>query len=105
MSKVGLLTAQCSLLIAQKFSVTMSALGRIRRRESPLELRVCPLATGEVTTSGSENIPQLPNHKVKIKKQGQFTKVTPTSVGSSVHLEWGLSLRFCGLKSAFRSAS
>ena len=71
MSKVGLLTAQCSLLIAQKFSVTMSALGRIRRRESPLELRVCPLATGEVTTSGSENIPQLPNHKVKIKKQGQ----------------------------------
>jgi hypothetical protein len=61
------------MLIAHRsnVSVTMSALGRIRRRESPLELRVCPLATGEVTTSGSGNIPQLPNHKVKIKKQGQ----------------------------------
>jgi len=29
------------------------------------------LATGEVTTSGSENIPQLPHHKVRIKKAGQ----------------------------------
>ena len=29
------------------------------------------MATGEVTTSGSENIPQLPHHKVKIKKAGQ----------------------------------
>ena len=34
-------------------------------------MRVYPLATGEVTTSGSQNIPQLPNHKVRIKKQGQ----------------------------------
>ena len=29
------------------------------------------MATGEVTASGSQNIPQLPNHKVKIKKAGQ----------------------------------
>jgi hypothetical protein len=29
------------------------------------------LATSEVATSGSENIQQLPNHKVKIKKAGQ----------------------------------
>jgi hypothetical protein len=34
-------------------------------------MRVCPLATGEVTASSSQNIPQLPNHKVKIKKAGQ----------------------------------
>ena len=54
-----------------KVSVTMSPLGRIRRRESPLELRVCPLATGEVTTSNTQNVPQLPNHKVKVKKAGQ----------------------------------
>ena len=33
--------------------------------------RVCPLATSEVTSSGSENIPQLPKHKVKVKKAGQ----------------------------------
>ena len=29
------------------------------------------LATGEITTSGIKNVPQLPNHKVKIKKTGQ----------------------------------
>ena len=29
------------------------------------------MATGEVTTSGSPNAPQLPNHKVKVKKAGQ----------------------------------
>jgi len=29
------------------------------------------LATGEVTASNSQNIPQLPHHKVKIKKAGQ----------------------------------
>ena len=29
------------------------------------------LATGEVTASNSQNIPQLPKHKVKIKKAGQ----------------------------------
>lgn len=29
------------------------------------------MATSEVTTSGTENVPQLPNHKVKIKKAGQ----------------------------------
>ena len=29
------------------------------------------MATGEVTTSGTQNIPQLPNHKVKVKKAGQ----------------------------------
>ena len=29
------------------------------------------MATGEVTTSGTQNVPQLPNHKVKIKKAGQ----------------------------------
>jgi hypothetical protein len=29
------------------------------------------LATSEVTTSGSQNVPQLPNHKVKVKKAGQ----------------------------------
>jgi hypothetical protein len=30
-----------------------------------------PLATGEVTTSNTQNVPQLPNHKVKVKKAGQ----------------------------------
>ena len=29
------------------------------------------MATGEVIPSGTQNIPQLPNHKVKIKKAGQ----------------------------------
>ena len=29
------------------------------------------MATGEVTPSGTQNVPQLPNHKVKIKKAGQ----------------------------------
>jgi hypothetical protein len=29
------------------------------------------LATSEVTSSASQNVPQLPNHKVKIKKAGQ----------------------------------
>lgn len=29
------------------------------------------MATGEVATSGSENIPQLPHHKLKVKKDGQ----------------------------------
>jgi len=38
---------------------------------APLQRGVRPLATGEVTTSGSENIQQLPHHKVKIKKAGQ----------------------------------
>jgi hypothetical protein len=34
-------------------------------------MRVCALATGEVTTTGSPDVPQLTNHKVKVKKQGQ----------------------------------
>jgi len=29
------------------------------------------LATSELTSSSSENIPQLPKHKVKVKKAGQ----------------------------------
>jgi len=29
------------------------------------------LATGEVTDTGSPDVPQLQNHKVKIKKEGQ----------------------------------
>ena len=29
------------------------------------------MATGEVTPSGTQNIPQLPNHTVKIKRSGQ----------------------------------
>ena len=29
------------------------------------------MATGEVTTASTQNVPQLPNHKVKIKKAGQ----------------------------------
>lgn len=29
------------------------------------------MATSEVTTSGTESVAQLPNHKVKIKKAGQ----------------------------------
>ena len=29
------------------------------------------MATGEITTSGTRTPPQLPNHKVKIKKLGQ----------------------------------
>ncbi len=29
------------------------------------------MATGEVTTSDTQNVPQLPNHKVKVKKAGQ----------------------------------
>jgi len=34
-------------------------------------MRVSPLATGEVTTSGTQTPPQLPHHKVKTKKAGQ----------------------------------
>jgi hypothetical protein len=33
--------------------------------------RVSALATSEVTTSDSQSVPQLPNHKVKVKKAGQ----------------------------------
>ncbi len=33
--------------------------------------RASPLATGEITTSGTQTPPQLPHHKVKIKKAGQ----------------------------------
>jgi hypothetical protein len=29
------------------------------------------LATSEVTASNSQNVPQLPNHKLKVKKAGQ----------------------------------
>lgn len=29
------------------------------------------MATGEVTTSGTQSVQQLPNHKVKVKKTGQ----------------------------------
>ena len=29
------------------------------------------MATGEVTTSSTPNVPQLPHHKVKVKKLGQ----------------------------------
>ena len=29
------------------------------------------MATSEVAASGSQNVPQLPNHKVKVKKAGQ----------------------------------
>lgn len=53
----------------------MSALSRIRRPlfglKAAARTRVCPLATGEVTTTGSHDVPQLQNHKVKIKKEGQ----------------------------------
>ncbi len=42
---------------------------------APRERGGRPLATGEVTTSGSssveQNVQQLPNHKVKVKKAGQ----------------------------------
>jgi hypothetical protein len=38
---------------------------------TPLESGAHSLATGEVTTSGSHDVPQLPNHKVKVKKAGQ----------------------------------
>jgi hypothetical protein len=30
-----------------------------------------PLATGAATTSGSPDVPQLPHHRIKIKKAGQ----------------------------------
>jgi hypothetical protein len=39
--------------------------------ESAARTRVSPLATGEITTSGTQTPPQLPHHKVKIKKNGQ----------------------------------
>ena len=38
---------------------------------SAARTRVSPLATGEMTTSGTHTPPQLPHHKVKIKKNGQ----------------------------------
>src|SRR5262252_5400813 len=34
-------------------------------------MRVCPLATGEVTPTVSSDVRQLSNHKVKVKKAGQ----------------------------------
>jgi hypothetical protein len=33
--------------------------------------RVPALATSEVSTSSTQNVPQLPKHKVKVKKAGQ----------------------------------
>src|SRR5262249_7213142 len=36
-----------------------------------IETRSTLLATGEVTTSGTENVQQLTHHKVKVKKAGQ----------------------------------
>lgn len=39
--------------------------------ERAARTRVSPLATGEVATSGSHSVPQLPNHKLKVKKAGQ----------------------------------
>ena len=62
------LTAHCSLL--KRFGYNERIRPNLAARVAA-RTRVCPLATGEVTTSGSQNIPQLPNHKVKIKKQGQ----------------------------------
>jgi hypothetical protein len=38
---------------------------------SAARTRVSPLATGEMTTSDTQTPPQLPHHKVKIKKTGQ----------------------------------
>jgi len=38
---------------------------------SAARTRVSPLATGEITTSGTQTPAQLPHHKVKIKKNGQ----------------------------------
>jgi hypothetical protein len=38
---------------------------------APRERGVCPLATGEVTTSASQTVQQLPHHKVTVKKAGQ----------------------------------
>src|SRR5271155_654858 len=47
----------------------------VRRAESggadAARTRVGALATGEMTTSGTQTPPQLPHHKVKIKKTGQ----------------------------------
>ena|ERR1700758_4344571 len=62
------LIAHCSLLTRFGYNdpIRPNPAARVAART-----RVCPLATGEVTTSGSQNIPQLPNHKVRIKKQGQ----------------------------------
>src|SRR5579872_4146463 len=34
-------------------------------------MRVRALATGEVTPAVSPDVPQLPNHKVRVKKEGQ----------------------------------
>ena len=68
MSKPGLLIAHRSLLKRFGYNerIRLNPATRVAAR-----MRVCPLATGEVTTSGSQSIPQLPHHKVKIKKQGQ----------------------------------
>jgi len=67
MSEPGSRIAHSPLLIAR---VTMSPSSRIRRPRAA-RTRVCPLATGEVTDTGSPDVPQLQNHKVKIKKEGQ----------------------------------
>ena len=69
-NQLGFSWFTASLLIAQEFGYN----GGIRPNPAALLaacMRVCPLATGEVTASSSQNIPQLPNHKVKIKKAGQ----------------------------------
>src|SRR5258708_38852973 len=54
-----------------KFSSTMALVRPIPDGASAARTRVSPLATGEMTTSDTRTPPQLPHHKVKIKKTGQ----------------------------------
>jgi hypothetical protein len=49
----------------------MTGLGRIWRPLGRSNEGILSLAISEVTASGSQNVPQLPNHKVKVKKAGQ----------------------------------
>jgi hypothetical protein len=49
----------------------MTAIGRNLAAFAPPERGVHLLATSEVATSGTQNVQQLPKHKVKVKKAGQ----------------------------------
>jgi hypothetical protein len=55
-----LLTAQVTIGVSDESGGALAACMRVHR-----------LATGEVVTSSTQNVPQLPNHKVKVKKVGQ----------------------------------
>ena len=71
---------------------------------SAARARVSPLATGEITSSGTQTPPQLPHHKVKIKKAGQRACNEKNEKGKFCggHLKRWFYYRGCGRASLRR---